>query len=142
MSPSPIDSHQKILIKLSSKIFNFVDRRQPGEVRVTPYDVHFDEQNVFQPDILFIAKENAHKIKNHLYGAPDLVIEILSPRTERYDKTDKKKVYESYGVKEYFIIERSDKSVMSYFLINDEFIEVPSETGAVDSRALGSTFTF
>ncbi len=110
MSPSPLDIHQKIVGTLFNQLMNFVEKNKLGEVRVAPYDVHLDEQNVYQPDILFIAKENLHKIKeNGLYGAPDLVIEILSPGTATYDKKEKKEIYERYGVKEYWMVDPKTK---------------------------------
>jgi len=71
-----------------------------GTVRYAPYDVYLDDKNAFQPDILFVRKENMHLIEEDgLYGAPDLVIEILSPSNSKYDLKVKKEVYERYGVK-------------------------------------------
>lgn len=142
MSPAPIDVHQKILGDIYFKFRQFLEGKELGEVRIAPYDVHLDDENIFQPDMFFIAKENAHKIKDHLYGAPDLVIEILSPSNQRYDKKDKKAIYEKYGVKEYFIIEPVGKTVTSFILIKDEFIEKEQTTGVVKSSLLEASFTF
>lgn len=73
-----------------------------GTTRVAPYDVYFDRQNAYQPDIIFISNEQKHLIdKDGFYGAPALVIEILSPITAKYDLEEKKEIYERYGVKEY-----------------------------------------
>src|SRR5690625_3878682 len=122
MSPSPLDIHQKILGLIFNRLFTFVEKHELGEVRVAPYDVHLDEQNIYQPDILFIAKENLHKIKeNGLYGAPDLVIEILSPGTTEYDKKDKKEVYEQHGVKEYWIVDPETKRSEGFELKSGEY---------------------
>jgi Uma2 family endonuclease len=143
MSPAPLDNHQKILVKLSSKIYQFVDKHSLGEVRVSPYDVHFDNENIFQPDIVFVSKQNTHLIKERgLYGAPDLIIEILSSSNKGYDKEDKKHVYEKYGVKEYWIVDPNDKTVTGYVLVNDEFAEIASPAGMIECKLLGIQVRF
>jgi Uma2 family endonuclease len=120
-----------------------VERNELGEVRVAPYDVHLDAENIFQPDIVFVAKGNINKIKERgLYGAPDLVIEILSPGNKKYDKRDKKDIYEKYGVKEYWIIDPADKQVTGYTLVNDEFVQTNSETAIINSALLNLSITF
>ncbi len=83
-----------------------------GELRIAPYDVYFDKHNVFQPDIVFVSKENVHIIKkNGLHGAPDLVIEIFSSGTQDYDRSEKRLIYEKYRVKEYWLVEPESKEV-------------------------------
>ncbi len=143
MSPAPSDNHQKLLVKLISKIYLFVEENDLGEVRVSPYDVYFDRENIFQPDIVFITKENTHLIKERgLFGAPDLVIEILSPSNEGYDKKDKKQVYEKYGIKEYWIIEPYEKTVTGFTLIKNKFVQTSLAVGIIDSKLLNSVFRF
>ncbi len=143
MSPAPLDNHQKILGRIFAKVHAIVEENNLGEVRVAPYDVHFNEENIFQPDIVFVAKENTHLIKERgLYGAPDLVIEILSPSNKSYDKKDKKQVYEKYGVKEYWIIEPTEKLVTGFTLMNNKFVQTTSVVGIIESKLLGSVFRF
>lgn len=109
---------------------DFVEEYGLGETRVAPYDVYIDDKNVFQPDIIFIAKENLHLIKeNGLYGAPDMVIEILSPSTEKYDKGPKKNIYEQYGIKEYWMVESTNKSVTGYALLQNKLLPIATSTG-------------
>lgn len=68
-----------------------VDENHLGELRIAPFDVHFDEENVFQPDIVLIDKTNTYKINERgLFGVPDLIIEILSPSNDHYDKEEKR----------------------------------------------------
>ncbi len=137
MSPSPLDIHQKAAIRIASQLLIFVEKYRLGDVRSAPYDVHLDEQNVYQPDILFIAKENLHKIKeNGLYGAPDLVIEILSPGTATYDKKEKKEVYEQYGVKEYWIVDPKTKKAEGFVLKEGKFETIEREKGAIKCKLL------
>src|SRR5665647_2027404 len=91
MSPSPIDIHQVVLNKINIAISKILEKSRAGEIRIAPYDVHFSKQNILQPDILFIKNENLDKIRNRgLFGAPDLVIEILSPSTSQLDWEEKR----------------------------------------------------
>jgi Uma2 family endonuclease len=143
MSPAPSDTHQKVLGKLFKRLDDFVEENDLGEVRVAAYDVYLDEENAFQPDIVFVAKENIHKIQeNGLHGAPDLVIEVLSPSNSSYDKKGKKEIYEKAGVKEYFIIEPYEKAVTFYKLVNDEFHEIEQTVGVLRSMLLETDIIF
>jgi len=102
-----------------------------------------NRKNVYQSDIIFIAKENLHKIKkNGLHGAPDLVIEILSPKTAKYDLEDKKDVYERYGVKEYWAVDPVSKQVYFFKLVKDEYVEVDTESGVIKSALLNTKIKF
>ncbi len=74
-------------------------QNKAGVLRIAPYDVYFSEGNILQPDIIFIANNNLHKIeKTGLKGAPDIVIEILSPSTSHLDMKEKKSIYEQFQV--------------------------------------------
>jgi Uma2 family endonuclease len=69
-------------------------------------DVKFDNGNILQPDVLYISEaRKATLIKDRIEGAPDLVIEILSPSNAYYDLRQKKDIYQKYGVKEYIIVD-------------------------------------
>jgi len=73
------------------------------------------ESNVFQPDIMFVSNHNSKIIKEkNVTGAPDLIIEILSPATGYYDLTEKKEIYAEFGVKEYWIVDPKKKWVEIY----------------------------
>jgi Uma2 family endonuclease len=142
-SPAPLDIHQKVLVEIHFQLLSLVKKKHLGETRVAPYDVYLGRKNVFQPDILFISNERLHLIeKNGLHGAPDLVIEILSPGTAKYDLEEKKDVYERFGVKEYWIVEPASRSVEGYFLINDYFEKILAKDGEISSRLLNKTFSF
>ena len=83
-------------------------------------DVYLDEQNHYVPDLLIVCDRN--KIKaTHIEGAPDLVVEIISPSTGSRDYGVKKDIYEKFGVKEYWIIDPKSKSVLVYLLKDGRF---------------------
>jgi Uma2 family endonuclease len=82
MTPSPITRHQRISRELEFEILKFVRENALGEVFDAPYDVYLDDENVVQPDILFISKDRLNIIgEKNIQGAPDLVIEIISENT-------------------------------------------------------------
>ena len=143
MSPAPTDPYQKILMDISAQLFFYVSKNQLGEVRVAPYDVYFNRKNVYQPDIVFVAKENINKIKEDgLHGAPDLVIEILSPRTAKYDLEDKKDIYERYGVKEYWAVDPVSKQIYFFKLVKDEYVEAETKNAVIKSSLLKTEIKF
>lgn len=83
-------------------------------------DVFFDNENNFIPDIVVLCDKTKKKYKG-IYGAPDLVIEILSPSTDAKDLGEKKDVYCKTGVKEYWIVDPQSKKVTVYFLSGNSF---------------------
>src|SRR6185503_1317804 len=118
IAPSPLPEHQIISVRLAQKISNFLDEEgNEGLLLCAPMDVKFDEGNILQPDILFItAQRRSDLLKERIEGAPDLVIEILSPSNAYYDLRQKKDIYEKYGVKEYIIVDPVAKDADLYAL--------------------------
>ena len=118
MSPSPIPVHQVVSMRLIQAISNFLDSKNDNGFLVSaPMDVKFDEGNVLQPDILYITEERKTEIiKDFITGAPDLVIEILSPSNAYYDLRQKKDIYEKYSVKEYIVIDPVQENADLYAL--------------------------
>ena len=136
--PSPTDTHQKILLFLTLKLGNYLMKNNIGVMRFAPLDVHLDDENVFQPDLLFIANENKHIIKDRVYGAPDMVLEVLSPSTAYYDWEDKKEIYAKYGVKEYWIV-NPQKQYIEIYKNNHAAFELVSktkDTGLIKSEVI------
>lgn len=142
MSPAPTSQHQIVSRAIFRQLDGFVLSHQLGEVFYSPIDVYLGEENVFEPDLVYISKERLHIIEENIYGAPDLIVEVLSPGTENRDKRDKKGVYEKYGVKEYWIAHPLTKDVTGYRLEKDRFVEIPSEKGVIESRLLKLTIRF
>ncbi|GIX41352.1 MAG: hypothetical protein KatS3mg129_1085 [Leptospiraceae bacterium] len=91
MSPAPNTQHQKIIKKLVIEIHEQLEKKDEGTLFFSPIEVYFNKTEVYQPDIIFISKENASIIKEQMIeGAPDLVIEVLSPNNAYYDLKYKK----------------------------------------------------
>lgn len=123
MSPSPNPFHQKISFELSIQIGIFLRAtNNKGYAASAPLDVFFDNGNIVQPDLIYISESRKAKlVKNKIQGAPDLVIEILSPSNGYYDLTQKKDIYEKYGVLEYIIIDPLQQSVEVHILKDNAF---------------------
>ncbi|HZG77814.1 MAG TPA: Uma2 family endonuclease [Paenibacillus sp.] len=112
---SPKYEHQKILQNFHLAFHGACARE--GEVMIAPLDVHFDEENVLQPDVIYIRNERLSIIRDgYIYGVPDLVVEVLSASTGRRDKTIKKATYERFGVKEYWLADPAYRVVDQYVL--------------------------
>lgn len=106
MTPSPTKKHQQVSRRIGFCLCQWVEAKELGEVFYAPLDVVLSEYDVVQPDIMFISKEH-EKIaqENGVFGAPDLVIEIISPGTAERDKVTKKHLYSKHGVREYWIVD-------------------------------------
>ncbi len=112
LSPSPKEIHQYISGNLYFKIATFVRERSVGKVYFSPFDVVLSDTNVVQPDILFISNERTEIITpDNVRGAPDMVVEILSPATAERDRTIKLDLYAQHGVKEYWIVDPDARKI-------------------------------
>ena len=106
MVPAPNTKHQEILGRLHVELHRFVQEHELGKVYVAPLDVVLSDTDVVQPDVLFISRTREDRITDaNVRGAPDLVIEILSPSTADRDLEDKHELYGRHGVLEYWIID-------------------------------------
>jgi Uma2 family endonuclease len=112
MTPSPNTLHQRVIRELFDIIESYVQEKGLGEVFFAPYDVILSNNNVVQPDILFISKVRIKIVSDRgLEGAPDLVVEILSPATRDRDLKSKRALYAKYAVREYWIVDPGDKTI-------------------------------
>jgi Uma2 family endonuclease len=110
-SPSPTVNHQR-LIKRLVRMLMVLEDRGLGEVLFAPMDNYFTDTEVYQPDIIFIAKENKNvRVDKIVKGAPDLIIEILSPSTAYYDLRHKAEVYAESGVREYWVVDPMEERI-------------------------------
>jgi len=123
MTPSPVPKHQRISGKLYFELRKFVTENDRGEIFYAPCDVYLDDENVVQPDILFISKDRLSIIgEKNIQNAPDLVIEIISENTAYRDLVQKKRLYARFGVKEYWIVIPDEGSIEIYILKDNSYI--------------------
>jgi len=122
MSPAPSSVHQGVIGNIFLKLGNFLEK-QPCKVYLSPFDVRFPKEShhdkaiftVLQPDICVICDRNKIDARGCI-GAPDLVVEVLSPGNTKMELLHKYRVYEEFGVKEYWVVSQSDQSILIYTL--------------------------
>jgi Uma2 family endonuclease len=143
MSPAPTLDHQDVVSNLLATLYIFVKKNNLGKLYPGPVDVYLNRTNAFQPDIVFVAKENLDILKEDgIYGTPDLVIEILSPGTKKLDLTKKKDAYEKAGVKEYWVVDPATKGVLGFRPVKGKYTEFKNEKGKLSSGLLKHIFKF
>ena len=109
--PSPKKIHQRLILDMSW-ILRRLEEMGLGELFIAPFDVILSRFNVVQPDLIFISNARAHIItEDNIQGAPDLVVEILSPSTAGYDRTTKRDLYARHGVGEYWLVDPYAKTI-------------------------------
>ena len=109
---SPRIAHQRFLAKLYRFVSAFVEDNQLGEIFFAPTDVVLDDTSTFQPNLFFVSNERADIITpENIQGAPDLVVEILSPSTQSRDWGIKRDLYARHGVKEYWVASTDEERV-------------------------------
>ena len=117
MAPAPNRFHQDISRNIEFCLLKYLDQHPVGKVYDAPFDVYLNNDNVFQPDLVFVAHENNQVFTDAgVEGVPDLVVEILSPRTARLDRDPKRRVYGTCGVKEFWLVDPEAHTVAVYYL--------------------------
>ena len=130
MSPAPNLDHSGIIMRLGMIIGTHLSNNKSGYVYTDNVDIHFSDGTLFKPDLCVVLKSNEKILagRKAIFGAPDMVVEVLSNSTRKKDLTIKKDIYEAQGVREYWIIDPRAKSVSVYLLrdgkyfLDDEYI--------------------
>jgi Uma2 family endonuclease len=112
MTPSPNTKHQVVVGNLYVALRRFAEETGIGKVFLAPFDVVFGERTAVQPDLLFIRTERLSILTDlNVQGAPDLVIEVLSPSTAAFDRETKLQVYARAGVPELWYVDPKEEIV-------------------------------
>ena len=131
--PAPKTYHQRISGKLFYYLYQYVQEHEVGVVYDCPVDVLLSQINVLQPDILFISRTRESIVEeDYVRGAPDLVVEVLSPSTSHRDRGVKMDLYARFGVREYWIVDPEARSMEVLSLTADGYqtfgrFECPSQ---------------
>ena len=114
VAPAPNTFHQIVQVNLVRILSNFLVQHPRGTVLCAPCDVYLDDLNVYQPDILFVAREHADRIRDDgIHGAPDLVVEILSPSTAALDRR-KRGHFAAAGTVEFWQIDPALRQIQRF----------------------------
>jgi Uma2 family endonuclease len=104
VTPAPIVRHQLVAAAILRRLLDLVDR-EGGLAVISPVDVVLADHSVVQPDVIYLSKDHLSIVGERVEGAPDLVVEILSPGTARRDLGEKLRLYAESGVREYWIVD-------------------------------------
>jgi Uma2 family endonuclease len=135
VSPSPSVLHQIVVMQLIEELHR-VARPVGALALIAPLDVYLADHSIVQPDILYISKSRRRIAQEWIEGAPDLLIEVLSPGMYRKDRNEKLQLYAECDVREYWIVDPHDRWIE--FLRNDsgQFVVVLPKGGVYRSQAL------
>ena len=124
MAAAPNMAHQRTQRKLGWRMASTVETEDLGEVFFAPCDVVLSEHTTLQPDLIFVSKENESVLTDaNIQGAPDLVVEIISPSSTGRDWTIKRDLYAKYGVKEYWLIDPINRTLW-VMRLRDGYLEL------------------
>ena len=134
---SPNEAHQATSARVMFNLMGFVTDLDLGRVYHAPFDVLLTDPdgslNVVQPDLIFVSRERESIITPaNIQGAPDLLVEILSPSTRRLDMTTKLELYARHGVREYWIADPAAQTI-AVMLLKDGQYETVGEYGVQDT---------
>ncbi|MGH9386498.1 MAG: Uma2 family endonuclease, partial [Vicinamibacterales bacterium] len=136
VTPCPNTRHQLLVGRLYYEIESALRARPgTGQVFLSPFDVIFTEWDVVEPDLLFIAADQADILTSaNVQGSPALVIEILSPSTRKRDQGIKRQLFDRAGVREYWMVD-PEREVVSVFRREADggFVEAPALTERAES---------
>ena len=143
VTPAPSPRHQFVSRNLSTAMQAFVKVHDLGTTLYAPLDVILDDASIVQPDVLFIAKKRLDLMSNRGFeGAPDLVVELLSPNTHRRDYVEKRRLYAAHGVREYWVVDTEIPRVEIFVLQKGALAKVSEVTeGNVASPVVLSGFS-
>ena len=138
---SPSTVYQYFITELTVCIRNFIGDRKGGcLVFPAPLDVQLDcdEYTMVEPDVIVICNRDIMK-KSHIFGAPDFLMEIMSPSTRNKDSSLKLKKYRAAGVREYWIIDPDKERVVTYFFEEGDIPKIYGSDKEVPVRIFGGS---
>ena len=136
---SPTVTHQRLTKKFAMLLEAVVQAHDLGEVFISPLDVVFGEHETSQPDVMFVAKARAEIVKDRgIFGAPDLVVEVISPSSTRRDRQEKSAKYLRFMVPEYWLVNPAERSIEVRVWREDHWAvhSLARDTGKAESLVL------
>ena len=135
MNPAPGPYHQLVSIRLAHQLMSRIADRGLGTVLASPIDVHLGPGSLVQPDLVAIRHRNRSIVGAvKVTGVPDLMIEILSPRTRWHDRHRKSERYERAGVREFWIVDPEAGCIEQFVLRKGRFAAPVVATSAITLR--------
>jgi Uma2 family endonuclease len=143
MAPSPESDHQKFARALVRRLDSYVLSSKLGELLWAPLDVILDDENIVQPDLVFVRADRTGILERRgIVGTPDLMVEILSPFSVRRDRQRKMRLYAQFGVKEFWIVDPGNHGIEVFTLKSGayELLAKGVQRGKIRSPVLNLEF--
>lgn len=137
VSPSPTLDHQRIVLGVAFELERFFRERPIGEVFVAPIDVEFSNFDIVEPDVVVVLDANASvKHQKRIVGAPDIVVEVISPSSAMRDRVRKGALYAMNGVREYWLVDPGNRTFEVLTLQQPDYVPVEQSAGSIRSQVL------
>jgi Uma2 family endonuclease len=121
VTAAPATRHQRAVLEIGAALLAYV-KQHSGEVYIAPTDVYFAQDNVVEPDVLFVNEANRSRVEAKLVrGAPDVVVEVSSPSTRRLEIVCKLELYQRFRVTEYWYVDLQADRIEVYRLEGDRY---------------------
>jgi len=118
---TPTPDHQDVVLN-GGVLLREIAKTQGGKVYVAPIEVYLDDENIPQPDVIWLAPDSRCKVTaSRLEGAPDLIVEVFSPSTRQRDRVTKFRLYQKHGVREYWMIDPTAQYIEVWQYVAEKF---------------------
>lgn len=137
VSPAPTLDHQRIALRIAAALELYFDDVRTGEVFIAPVDVELSNFDVIEPDVVVVLDANASiKHKRRIVGAPDIVVEVISPSSAKRDRVRKAALYAINGVREYWLVDPERNMFEVLALRRGNYTALRQPEGFVQSQVL------
>jgi Uma2 family endonuclease len=137
VSPAPTLEHQRIVLRIAVALQRYFEEVPSGEVFVAPIDVELSMYDIVEPDVVVVLDANASvKQTKRIVGAPDVVVEVISPSSELRDRARKAALYAMNGVREYWLVDPGTKTFDVLALRDSDYEKLAQPTGVAQSQVI------
>jgi Uma2 family endonuclease len=139
VNPAPTSGHQRVLLRLIRMFDDFVRQTGAGEFFVAPFGVQLGRFDAVQPDIVYLSASRPRVANDDISidYAPDLIVEVTSPSSRRFDRVHKAALYARSGVPEYWIVDPAERTLDVFLLQSEDFVpQQPVTDGSIVSPTL------
>jgi Uma2 family endonuclease len=139
VTPAPTPRHQELSVRLVVAIANHLAAHPIGKVYAAPLDIILSDANVVEPDIVFVSREHLAIVGDSgVQGGPDLVVEIVSPSSRRTDEVTKRRLFDRFAVREYWVVDPEIEVVKVYRRTDDGAFACAAEPSREESGVLNT----
>ena len=126
VNPAPSTYHQYVSRRLQFQLYSSIELAGLGSVINAPVEVQLTDHDIVQPDLVIVLKDNRIITPSKVKGVPEHIVEIISPSSEKNDRSLKRSLYEQAGVSEYWIVDPFEHSIMQLVLKAGSYAEQSS----------------